>query len=92
MQTGTKRLQQCKEQSPVSDLPALFKVMDQLKNKTPPPPSCLPLTGRPEVWACFLFLPMVVVWLSTGLKKKKNFILFIYFFGVGVALFYYWHS
>lgn len=50
MQTGTKRLQQCKEQSPVSDLPALFKVMDQLKNKsTPPPPSCLPLTGRPEV-------------------------------------------
>lgn len=48
MQIGTKRLGQCKEHSPASDLPTSKSCISLKKNS---PSSMLPpLTGRAEVW------------------------------------------
>lgn len=58
--TSTKKLGQCKEHSPASDVPTSQSCIGQTDRQTTLPSSPSPLTGRTGVWAYafFLFLPI----------------------------------
>lgn len=83
MQIGTKRLGQCKEHSPASDLPTSKSCISLKKftlfHATP--------INRKNWGLGLCLFPVSSLQLYSDLAFVKNFIL-----EWGLALFYYWHS